>query len=199
MCIRDSFKTVEEFEEDTRADLLKEKQRQADSQKQQQALQQVVDASTVKLNRSAVSKRYNQELDNYKAQAKAFGTTIAGIAQSYGTDEGGLKEMIMASVKADMTRQLVVDTIAGQENLVADDADRQAFAELNGTTADELVANYGEEAEMCIRDSIAKARGISEEEVQGAVERFTTGRLLGIFGEPRVNVLKVNLALDGLI
>lgn len=46
---------------------------------------------------------------------------------------------------------------------------------------------------------IAKARGISEEEVQGAVERFTTGRLLGIFGEPRVNVLKVNLALDGLI
>lgn len=46
---------------------------------------------------------------------------------------------------------------------------------------------------------IAQARGISEEEVQGAVDRFTTGRFLGIFGEPRVNVLKVNLALDGLI
>lgn len=174
------FKTVEEFEEDTKADLLTEKQRQVDSQKQQQALQQVVDASTVKLNRSAVSKRYNQELDNYKAQAKAFGTTLSGMAQSYGTDEGGLKEMIMASVKADMTRQLVVDTIAGQENLVADDADRQAFAEANGTTADALVANYGEEAvaQMVQNYKVMKFLGDnavakSADETQAAAEETT--------------------------
>lgn len=45
---------------------------------------------------------------------------------------------------------------------------------------------------------IAKARGISEEEVRKIIETYTTGRALGIFGEPAVNVLKVNLALDGI-
>lgn len=46
---------------------------------------------------------------------------------------------------------------------------------------------------------IAEARGISEEEVQTVIDKYTTGRFLGIFGEPRVNVLKVNLALDGIL
>ena len=46
---------------------------------------------------------------------------------------------------------------------------------------------------------IASARGISEDEVRTVIETYTTGRLLGIFGEPRVNVLKVNLALDGIL
>jgi K+-transporting ATPase ATPase C chain len=44
---------------------------------------------------------------------------------------------------------------------------------------------------------IAEARGMSEEEVQQIIDKYTTGRWLGVFGEPRVNVLKVNLALDG--
>ena len=39
----------------------------------------------------------------------------------------------------------------------------------------------------------------TEDEVREIIERYTTGRLFGIFGEPRVNVLKVNLALDGIL
>lgn len=46
---------------------------------------------------------------------------------------------------------------------------------------------------------IAGARGISEETVRQAIAQCTTGRFLGIFGEPRVNVLKVNLVLDGIL
>ena len=44
---------------------------------------------------------------------------------------------------------------------------------------------------------IADARGIRPEDVPAVVDRYTTGRTFGLFGEPRVNVLKVNLALDG--
>jgi K+-transporting ATPase ATPase C chain len=43
---------------------------------------------------------------------------------------------------------------------------------------------------------IARARGVTIERVRAVVGQYTSGRDLGVFGEPRVNVLLVNLALD---
>jgi len=43
---------------------------------------------------------------------------------------------------------------------------------------------------------VAKERGISREELQGLVAKHTAGRQLGFLGEPRVNVLELNLELD---
>jgi K+-transporting ATPase ATPase C chain len=45
---------------------------------------------------------------------------------------------------------------------------------------------------------VAKARGISEQELSKVVAASTSDRQLGILGEPRVNVLELNLKLDGL-
>jgi len=43
---------------------------------------------------------------------------------------------------------------------------------------------------------VAKARGLTLDQIDGLIAQNTSGRQLGIFGEPRVNVLRLNLALD---
>jgi K+-transporting ATPase ATPase C chain len=44
---------------------------------------------------------------------------------------------------------------------------------------------------------VAQARGLSDEAVKTLVDKYTQGRQFGFLGEPRVNVLLLNLALDG--
>ena len=45
---------------------------------------------------------------------------------------------------------------------------------------------------------VARARGLAEEDIRKKIESCTEGRTLGILGQPRVNVLRLNLALDGV-
>lgn len=45
-------------------------------------------------------------------------------------------------------------------------------------------------------ERVAGARKLAANDVEALVERYTSGRQFGIFGEPRVNVLELNLALD---
>ncbi|WP_245395598.1 potassium-transporting ATPase subunit KdpC [Anthocerotibacter panamensis] len=84
-------------------------------------------------------------------------------------------------------------------------ADISRLEQANGAkpTAD-LVTNSGSGLDPHITPAgariqfarVARARGATPEQVQSLVEQYTEGRFWGIFGEPRVNVLLLNLALD---
>ena len=170
------YKTVDEYKESIRADLLKQKQQAADRQVQTSVLQQVVADSTFKLNKNAVSKRYNTRLKQYEQQAKMYGSSLAGMAQANGMDVPGLQEAIYASVKDDVKNQLVINTIAEREGLVLEDADREAFAESNGQTVDAAVGYYGQETfdEMALNYKVMKFMADNAANVAQASEAETT-------------------------
>ena len=151
-------KTVEEYKESVKADLLKQKQQSADMQVQQSVLQQAVDNSKFKLNKNTLSKRYNARMKQYEQQAKMYKTSLSHMAQANGMDVPGLQESTYDSVKEEVKKQLVINTVSEREGFVLEDADRQAFAESNGQTVEDAVSYYGQEIfdEMAMNYKVMK-------------------------------------------
>lgn len=98
------------------------------------------------------------------------------------------------------TSQALIDRVTGSiESYRAAHGDAQIPVDLITTSASGFDSDISPAAADYQVARVAAARGMSEDEVRAAVARHTEGRLLGFLGQPRVNVLELNLDLDGLL
>jgi potassium-transporting ATPase KdpC subunit len=95
------------------------------------------------------------------------------------------------------TSKALADRLQGDvDKLKAENPSAPVPVDLVTTSASGLDPDISPAAALFQVPRVAKARNLSEDRVRQLVQEETKGRFLGLLGEPRVNVLALNLALD---
>jgi K+-transporting ATPase ATPase C chain len=136
---------------------------------------------------SAVNYNTYTEADTVPDESgKAVYSGVASGSQNLAPSNDALKERVQKDIN---------DFLAANPGVKKEDIP----TDLLTSSGSGLDPDISPEAAKIQIPAVSKASGISEEDLQKIVDKYTEGRTFGIFGEPRVNVLKVNLEIAALI
>lgn len=98
------------------------------------------------------------------------------------------------------TSRALAERVRGDiEKLRAENPNAPIPIDLVTTSASGVDPDISPEAALFQVPRVARERGLPEQRLQELVASQTEGRFLGVIGEPRVNVLRLNMALDALV
>lgn len=141
------------------------------------------------IGQSFASDRYFHGRPSATTGTDAQGNSVAqpyNAANSMGSNLGPTSKALIERIKADAAK------------LAAENPDKPVPVDLVTTSASGFDPDITPAGALFQAPRVAKARNLDRKVVEDLVARFTRPRLLGIIGEPAVNVLKLNLALDQL-
>jgi K+-transporting ATPase ATPase C chain len=141
------------------------------------------------IGQSFASDRYFHGRPSATTGTDAQGNSVAqpyNAANSMGSNLGPTSKALIERIKADAAK------------LAAENPGTPVPIDLVTTSASGFDPDITPAGALFQAPRVAKARNLDRKVVEDLVARFTRPRLLGIIGEPAVNVLKLNLALDQL-
>lgn len=125
----------------------------------------------------------------FHSRPSAAGQSGYDPTASGGSNLSPTSKVLVARVRADVDSVVAENPGLQKGNVPVD----MVTASASGLDPDITPANAYAQAAR-----VARIRGLSEPEVRDAIKKHTTSRQFGILGEPRVNVLKLNLALQNM-
>jgi K+-transporting ATPase ATPase C chain len=151
----------------------------------QQANGSLIESEGILIGSSLIGQNFT-EAKYFWGRPSATGPYPNNAAASSGSNQGPLNPALAEAVKTRISALKAVDpnnTLPIPVDLVT-------------ASASGLDPHISPAAAAYQASRVAKVRGISDASVQALIDEKTEGRQWGVFGEPRVNVLKLNIALD---
>jgi len=137
---------------------------------------------------SLIGQAFNGER-HFHTRPSAAGSDGYDAASSGGSNLGPLSRKLMDQVKERASAYRTANNIPPSVPLPAD------AVTASGSGLDPHISAKNAELQAT---RVARARGIPEEEIRKQIRQYSEGPDLGFLGEPGVNVLRLNLALDAL-